>query len=335
MLSDHGVNVEPALRVLAGRPKRQQVEDRLHVGIEAVVALAGKREVPEVERRERLLRIAIERGLAVDAVLRRILSVVALVVERCGIALVVGRDDTGPEEYLLVVSAVDLRHPVTLRQILGRIVDVLDDPEVGLENRLPVLERRVEPELVGVGRATCLDVVVADRHVDFVQDAVVEVVPVGPDARFLERVDGQRDGERLAAELADEGIHVGGIGGVVERDQRRIHVARRAAQEEAPGQGMPRRARRQTIGSGTSCCISPAVSLPLQAGKLLGQVFAFRREEHLLRRQRFAQPAAGFGALAARRSNDAGVVEEPGVLRSLRPGLASSRHRPLPCDPRR
>ena len=46
----HQVQIEPALRVLAGVAQRQQVEDRLDVGVEAVIPLAGESYMAAVQR---------------------------------------------------------------------------------------------------------------------------------------------------------------------------------------------------------------------------------------------------------------------------------------------
>ena len=59
------MDVEPALGVdgLARRPQLQQVEDRLDVGIEAVVPLAGEGDVAVLELGDRLRRVPVEVAL--------------------------------------------------------------------------------------------------------------------------------------------------------------------------------------------------------------------------------------------------------------------------------
>ena len=233
----HQVNVEPALGVLARRAKLQQIEDRLDVGVEAVVTLTGKRGVAAIEGGDRLSRIPIEIARDGDAIPGRVLAVVILVVERRGIPLVVRWDDAAPEDLAPVPAVIHLRHAIALCQVLRRIVHVLDDAQVRLEDGLRVLERRVETELVAVRRTPGLHVVVAGGDVDLVQHVVVEVELVGPDAGLLEGIDGERGDEHLDAIVhLDEGVNVGGVGGVVQGDQGSIHVARRHGRSRRRGE---------------------------------------------------------------------------------------------------
>ena len=99
MLERDGVDVEAALGVhgLARPAQLQQIEDRLHVGIEAVVALAGEGEVA-VLRASAIDCACSDRGRFVgDAVPGRLLAVVVLVVLRRRVTLVVRRHDPAAE----------------------------------------------------------------------------------------------------------------------------------------------------------------------------------------------------------------------------------------------
>ena len=69
---------------------------------------------------------------------------------------------------------------------------------------------------------------VAEGHMNFVIDRRIETEGVGADARFLEGVDGERRGQiGHSAGPALERINVCGVGGIVQSDQGRVHVARR------------------------------------------------------------------------------------------------------------
>ena len=93
---------------------------------------------------------------------------------------------------------------------------------------------------------------------NLVEHVVIEVVLVRADARLLVRVDGERRRQILAAEaLRDEGVHVGRVRRIVQRDERRIHVtgcARRCRpqQESRRSQQLQHRIRLFFI-SITSC----------------------------------------------------------------------------------
>ena len=122
------------------------------------------------------------------------------------------------------VRPVDLVHRVALDEVLRRVADVGDHAEVRLQDRVAVPVGRVELELIGVGRAT-LRHVVSGGDANLVEDVVVEVVLVRTDARLLVRVDRERGGQILAAEpLRDERVDVGRVRGIVQGDERRIHV---------------------------------------------------------------------------------------------------------------
>ena len=133
---------------------------------------------------------------------------------------------------------IHLGDPVGLHQILRAHHPRLDDAEIRLQDRLLVLELRVELELITERRAPCRHVA-AGGDVNLVEHVVVEVVLVWADARLLEGVDAERRDQLLAGRfLLDEGIHVGRVGRVVQRDERRIHVTggagrRRCGQNES------------------------------------------------------------------------------------------------------
>ena len=91
------MQIESALGILAGVAQLQQIEDRLDVGIEAVVALARERDVAVVQCRDGLLGVPVEFVERGDAILGWVLAVVTLVVEGCRVPLVVGRHDALPE----------------------------------------------------------------------------------------------------------------------------------------------------------------------------------------------------------------------------------------------
>ena len=223
------MHVEAALAVEATAPgtERQQIEHGLDVGIEAVVALAGEREVATGEQLDRLARVAIEVRGIVDAGSGEPPPLVLAVVERRDQSLVVRRHDAGAEQLARATRPVDASHGVRLHQVLSRPADVLDDSIERLQDRLPVAELRGEVELVAE-RGTPGGDVLAECDVDLVAHVVVEAVLVRPDPRLLERIDGERGRQVLdAVLLGDEGVDVGRVGGVVERDERGVHVTGR------------------------------------------------------------------------------------------------------------
>ncbi len=239
------MKVETALRILSRVAELQQVEHRLDVGEEPVVALARECDVAAVERRDRLPGVAIELVVGGDAVLRRVLAVVVLVVERGSVPLVVRRHEPFAELRAAPGPVVDPGHRVGLCQVLRRVVDLVDHPEVRLQDRLRVLELRSEAELIRIRRTACGDVA-AGGDMNRVEHVVVEVELVGSDAGLLERMDAERGDERLASVLLlDERVHVGRIRGIVQGNERRVHVARRARRRGSREQESSRRQRRQ------------------------------------------------------------------------------------------
>ncbi len=186
------VNVEAALGVhgLRRGPQLEQVEDGLNIGIEAVVTLAGEREIAALELGNGLRRVAVEIALVADAVPGRLLTVVIAVVSRRGVSLVVRGDDSASETSRTAAALVDPVHGVALDEILRGIADITDDAEIRLQNRVAVAIGRVELELIAL-RGAAFRHVLSGGDADLVEDVVVEVVLVRADARFLVRVDRQ------------------------------------------------------------------------------------------------------------------------------------------------
>ena len=122
---------------------------------------------------------------------------------------------------------VHLRDAVVLRQILVVVIDVLDHAQERLQDRLPILEPGLELELVRVAPATRRDVL-AGCDVNLVEHVVVEVELVRADPWLFEGIDAQRCDEHFLAILVlNERVHVRRIGGVVQDDERCVHVTRR------------------------------------------------------------------------------------------------------------
>src|SRR4030095_9561059 len=95
------------------------------------------------------VRITMEFVYLGDAVLRRIVAVVALIIKRGSNALIVGRNGTRSEHRTVVALAmVHFGDGVGLHQILVSVPDVINDAKVGLQDRVPVSECRIELELV-------------------------------------------------------------------------------------------------------------------------------------------------------------------------------------------
>jgi len=188
----HQMKVEAALGVLARVAKREKVEDGLDVPEEAVVALAGEDFVAPAQLKDRLRRVTIKLRFARYPILGGILAIVTLVVKGRGIPLVVRRDDAAAEESPSISSAVlDLRDPIGLGEILVGVIDVLNHTEIGLQNRVAVLETCVELELVAEGRTPPPEIV-ARSDMNLVENVVVKVPLIGTNPRLLERVDAKR-----------------------------------------------------------------------------------------------------------------------------------------------
>jgi hypothetical protein len=81
----------------------------------------------------------------------------------------------------------DLSDAIPLRQILVRIVYILDGPEEGLGNRVVVLESCVELKQVSDGCLTLCEIV-AGGDVDRIEDVVIEVLFVRTNARLFKRI---------------------------------------------------------------------------------------------------------------------------------------------------
>src|SRR5262249_40289010 len=126
------VDVESALRV-HGRVRGtqlQQVEDRLDVGVEPIVSLAGERAVSVVEPGDRLRRVEIQLAFSGHAVLCRLLPIVVAVVLRRSVALVVWRYDPTAQARDAARAPVHLVDRVALDEILRGVADVADDAEI-------------------------------------------------------------------------------------------------------------------------------------------------------------------------------------------------------------
>jgi hypothetical protein len=110
---------------------------------------------------------------------------------------------------------IDLGDSVRLNEVLpleGHAIKFTNNGQVGIQNRVPVLECGRELELIADGRLARGEVT-PGGDVDFVKHIVVEVVYVGPDPRFLVGIDGERDDERFLAFLhVHEGVNVGRVG---------------------------------------------------------------------------------------------------------------------------
>src|SRR5262249_8254597 len=154
----HEMNVESTLGVLAWTAQLEEIEDRLDIGIEAVITLASKGNVTIVQMSDGLGRIAIELRFSGDAEPGRILTIVSLVVIRRGVTLIVGRHHTRTKYACMTCAVVDLRYRVSLRQILIRIADILNYSKIRLKNRIDVFEVGLELESVRIGSPPCSNV---------------------------------------------------------------------------------------------------------------------------------------------------------------------------------
>src|SRR5688572_5031482 len=191
-LERHQMQVESALRILARVAQLEQIEYRLDVGVEAVVALPGKRDITVRQFSYRFTRISIEFSLGRDAIARRVLAIVCLVVERRCVALVVRWNHTAAEQCFPVSAMVHFRDGVSLRQVLVRVANVLYDAEVRLKNRVLVFEVRNKAKLITQGCASSGHVG-TERDVNLVENIVVEVVLVWSNSRLLVRVHAERE----------------------------------------------------------------------------------------------------------------------------------------------
>ena len=125
---------------------------------------------------------------------------------------------------MIMLAMVHFGDGVGLHQVLVRVCDVVDDPEIRLQNRVPVSERRVEFELV-TQRRSAQGNVVTGGNADLIQHVVVEVVLVWSDAGFFVGVHAQRGDKTLhSVSVLDERVNVRGVCRRIARDQRRIHV---------------------------------------------------------------------------------------------------------------
>ena len=162
---------------------------------------------------DRFAGVAVEVVDAIDALLGGAFTVSELVVVRGDQSLVVGWHLAAaePASHGLAPAPVDLRHGVTLQQILRIVAHFLDHAGERLQHRVRVARLGMEIEVVGDGGATRRQII-AQRHVNAVAHVVVEVVPVGSDAGLFERVHRHGRGQvRLALVVADERIDVGRV----------------------------------------------------------------------------------------------------------------------------
>ena len=114
------MKVETSLRVLARTAQFQQVEHGLDVREEAIVPLACESQVASLQWGNCLLRVKVEIRWIRDAVLRRILAVIALVVEWRGIALVIRRNKSATQDRQRM--PVELCDSVSLNEVLRGVL---------------------------------------------------------------------------------------------------------------------------------------------------------------------------------------------------------------------
>src|SRR5262249_21053648 len=188
----HEMNVESPLRILARLAQPEEIEDRLDVGIEAIITLAGKGNVTIVQVSDGLARVAIQLRFGRDAESGRILTIVSLVVIGRGVTLVVGRHHARTQYSCVTRAVVDLRYPVCLSQILIRIADILNYAEIRLKNRIDILEIGLEFESIGIGSATCSNVP-TKSNMDFIPYVVIKIVFVWTDAGLFMGIDAESD----------------------------------------------------------------------------------------------------------------------------------------------
>src|SRR5207247_7930379 len=101
----HHVNGEYALRVLAPRANLEEIEDRIHVGIEPIVTLTCERKVTPAQVLDRLCCITIQFRFRGHTVLRGIVAVVALIIKWSCYALIVGWNGTRSYQSAMLVLA--------------------------------------------------------------------------------------------------------------------------------------------------------------------------------------------------------------------------------------
>jgi hypothetical protein len=127
----------------------------------------------------------------------------------------------------LTGARIDLGHRVTLNQILRRIADAVDHAEIGLQDRVAIPVAGLERELIGI-RCAALPHVVSGSDVNLIAHVVIEVVLVRTNPWFLVWIHGERRRQVLAAKLLrHERIDVSRVRGIVQSDERRIHVTGR------------------------------------------------------------------------------------------------------------
>ena len=113
---------------------------------------------------------------------------------------------------MIILAMVHLRNGVGLHQVLVGIAGVIYDPEIRLQNRVPVSKRRVEFELVAE-RGPTSGYIVTGGNADLIQHVVVEVVLVRADARFLVGIHAQRGDKTLhTVSVLHERVNVRGVG---------------------------------------------------------------------------------------------------------------------------
>ena len=95
------------------------------------------------------MRILIQFACGRYALPCRVLAIVTLVVERCGVALVVRGDNAGSQNSTITTTVVDLRDGVSLREVLVGVIDIVNYAEVGLQDSFLVFKLGFEFETVG------------------------------------------------------------------------------------------------------------------------------------------------------------------------------------------
>ncbi len=104
-----------------------------------------------------------------------------------------------PAQYRpLASTAIHPRDRVRLRQVLRSVIDIENLTDVGLQNRILVLEAGFEIEEIRIG-ITASGHGVTCCHIDLVAYIVIKVILVGSNARVLERIDRDRRGQVFRA----------------------------------------------------------------------------------------------------------------------------------------
>ena len=125
---------------------------------------------------------------------------------------------------MVVLAMVHFGNSVGLYQVLVRIPDVVDDPEVRLQDCVLVHERRCERELVAQ-RGLARGYVVTGGNVKLIEHVVIEVVPVRSDAGFFVGINTQRGNKTLRSVFVlHERVNVRCVGCRIASYQWRIHV---------------------------------------------------------------------------------------------------------------